>query len=470
MLRHVHFAGLAGCLLLLAACTTPLPRPADPPATCTYTDNGSKETLLAGPAMLPGGEVMDAGILVRGGVIGEVDSAVAMQARHPAANRVQCSGVLITPGLVNAHEHTAYSFAPAPPDMAPVYVHRDEWRLGQNSKPKLNSAFTKDQAVMAMIEIRHLLHGETVVAGSGGVPGLVKNISSPASDTNVYAADMQTFPFGTNVYAQFGTDPCQVQAHTLGPPALSSSAAPGTPYVPHVGEGINCVARREVDDYLRYALANPGRRYSLIHAIMLDRSHLPALKAADVAVVWSPRSNLALYGRTLDPGWLLDAGVTVGLGTDWSLSGSYDMLEEMRCARSVNRASGQRPLSGVEILRMATSGAAQALGIGDRVGAIAPGYQADLAIFADADRAGLEGAGLHDNDAMVAVFINGTLAAGDRARLQGTLPAMCGNVLAGKFICHDFSASPFTFAQLLAANQTTLPPMGASGQARCGKP
>lgn len=461
-------------MVLLAACTSFPPRTADVPipvqAGCAYADNGSPDTLVSGSAMLPSGEVRNTGILLSGGMIREVASAEALQARHPAANRMQCSGVLITPGLVNAHEHTAYSFAEAPANMAPVYVHRDEWRFGQNGKPKLDSASTKDQAVMAMIEIRHLLHGETVVAGSGGVPGLVKNISSPASDTNVYAADMQTFPFGPNVYAQFGADPCQVHGHVLSTPVMSVNAAPGVPYVAHVGEGINCVAKSEVDDYLKYAVANPGRKYSLIHALMLDRGHLPGLKSADVAVIWSPRSNLALYGKTLDPAWLLDAGVTVGLGTDWSLSGSYDMLEEMRCARSANRATGERQLSGAEIMRMATSGAARALGIGDKVGTIAPGYQADLVIFDDAKQAGLDGVGSQDNDAMIAVFINGALAAGDSARLQGKLPAVCDNALAGKFLCHEFSKLPFTFAQLLAANQTTLPPMGAAGQAQCGKP
>ena len=53
-----------------------------------------------------------------------------------------------------------------------------------------------------------------------------------------------------------------------------------------------------------------------------------------ISLIWSPRSNVALYGDTA-PVTLYDRmGVNIGLGTDWLISGSMNMLRELACAAS----------------------------------------------------------------------------------------------------------------------------------------
>ena len=50
------------------------------------------------------------------------------------------------------------------------------------------------------------------------------------------------------------------------------------------------------------------------------------------AMVWSPLSNLLLYGATADIRAAVNAGVRIGIGSDWSPSGSKNLLGELKVA------------------------------------------------------------------------------------------------------------------------------------------
>jgi cytosine/adenosine deaminase-related metal-dependent hydrolase len=117
-----------------------------------------------------------------------------------------------------------------------------------------------------------------------------------------------------------------------------------------------------------------GPRLLLAHMTHPAADDLHKLASAGVSVVYCPRSH-EFFGRGRHPFRdLLDAGVNVCLGTDSLASNaSLSVLDEMR---TVFR--GNRTLWPAVILRMATLGGAIALGMGETVGALAPGYAADL--------------------------------------------------------------------------------------------
>ena len=100
-------------------------------------------------------------------------------------------------------------------------------------------------------------------------------------------------------------------------------------YVAHVGEGrkASCAARAEVARYLRHAQRR-DRRYSLVHGVATGREDYAVMRELDVTLVWSPRSNLALYGETVDIADGLNSGVRIALSTD-------KHAEEIKCARRV---------------------------------------------------------------------------------------------------------------------------------------
>jgi len=119
-----------------------------------------------------------------------------------------------------------------------------------------------------------------------------------------------------------------------------------------------------------------------IHAVRAGAEDIALLAELDVPVAHCPRSNSLLGCGTAPIPELLEAGVRVGIGTDSPASAlTLDMWDEMRAAVMVARARAGRPdaLSAEQALRMATVAGARALGL-DRIGALLPGFAADLTV------------------------------------------------------------------------------------------
>lgn len=97
-------------------------------------------------------------------------------------------------------------------------------------------------------------------------------------------------------------------------------------------------------------------------------------------MVWSPQSNLRLYGQTLDARAALELGVPLGLGADWLPSGSSCLLAELKVARAVLRRQGL-DLEPRRLVQMVTSDAADIAGLGEHLGRLLPGRPADLLVL-----------------------------------------------------------------------------------------
>jgi 5-methylthioadenosine/S-adenosylhomocysteine deaminase len=136
------------------------------------------------------------------------------------------------------------------------------------------------------------------------------------------------------------------------------------------------------------ALGVLGPRFSAAHAIWIDEDERALIAARGGAIAHNPGSNLRLGNGIADIRPALDRGVTVGVGTDGSSSSdNQNMFEAMRLAAFVSRVFDRPPeawIGAAEALHLATEGSAAVLGMADRIGRIAPGYQADL-VFLDLD-------------------------------------------------------------------------------------
>ncbi|KAI9802962.1 MAG: hypothetical protein M1825_002194 [Sarcosagium campestre] len=117
-----------------------------------------------------------------------------------------------------------------------------------------------------------------------------------------------------------------------------------------------------------------GPRTVLAHVVHLSEAERSLLQARDAKVSHCPTSNSALTSGAARVRWLLDGGVTVGLGTDVSGGYSASMLEAVRQAALVSRHVAYREqddaakLSLEEALYLATRGGAKVLGLEDHVG------------------------------------------------------------------------------------------------------
>ncbi len=105
------------------------------------------------------------------------------------------------------------------------------------------------------------------------------------------------------------------------------------------------------------------------------------MAATGTALVWSPRSNLELYGTTANIGAALDAGVEIALAPDWAITGSSNILDELKVAASWNRERLGGRLTDRQLVDMVTSTPARVAGVDDEVGAIRPGLHADLLVI-----------------------------------------------------------------------------------------
>ena len=331
----------------------------------------------------------------------------------------------------------------------------------------------RSTAALIAMELRHLLGGATAIAGTGGVPGVIRNINRHVreGDPALYdaEADVSTFPFSPRVVVEDLRDEC------AGGPAYRFPAASDDlthmAYVAHVGEGrfSSCAARAEVARYLERA-ERRDRRYALVHGVATDRADYAAMREFDVTLVWSPRSNLALYGETVDIAGALEHDVRVALSTDWSPSGSFNMREEASCARQVAEEA-DAALSAEALWRMATVNGAYALGVEDQFGAIEPGLQADLMLIEYVGGDPYDTVLTATDEEVLATWIDGrailvsdqleaALGTDACVALDGTTPKVCG-------VLSAFGLSVARFGEFL---ENFVPLNDTTGQAACGPP
>lgn len=149
----------------------------------------------------------------------------------------------------------------------------------------------------------------------------------------------------------------------------------------HLSEGIDETARRHF-----LALRLGTNRWALgpalagIHAAGLLDEDLEVVAQHDASIVWSPLSNLLLYGGTTRVKAAAAHRVRIGLGSDWSVSGSKNLLGELKVARLVSDELGG-VFSDLEIAAMATRDAAAILKWDALLGSLEAGKLADLFVL-----------------------------------------------------------------------------------------
>jgi hypothetical protein len=295
---------------------------------------------------------------------------------------VTCPGAIVAPSFVNPHDHIAYAHEPPRPANAERYDHRHDWRLGLRGHAAIEYEGGASPAARAAHELRMLMDGVTAIAGGAGHRGLLRNLDVPGLEEGVRVA-----PAGSDTFPLDDADGLFVRsgcAYGAGRTESEETERYGA-YLVHLGEGVDAEAENELVCALAESLV--GRTTGIVHAVATTPALARALAARRAVVVWSPRSNLALYGNTAPVTLLRRSRVELALGTDWLLSGSMNVRREIACARSYSERYLGGELDARALASMGTSSAARAAGAGIALGRLEQGYLADVQVVR---RRGLE--------------------------------------------------------------------------------
>ncbi len=297
---------------------------------------------------------------------------------------VTCAEGVVSPGLINAHDHITYSNAfPTPSiDIAERFDHRHDWRKGLRGHNKISVAGGASKDTIVWAEIRQLMGGSTTIAGSGDVAGFLRNIDGVTTEGLAAGKDVEndTFPLDDSAGTLLA-DSCTYGAGMVKETIVNEHNC----FLPHVAEGIDKEARNELLCLNGHGGAGSvdvtAQNSAFIHSIGALAIDGQDLATSGTAVIWSPRSNISLYGNTAPVTMYKTQGVQLGIGTDWLASGSMNIQRELQCADYLNTNHFNKFFSDKELWKMATINNAEALVIGDVIGSIRPGLIADLAIF-----------------------------------------------------------------------------------------
>jgi len=287
------------------------------------------------------------------------------------ATRVDTGGV-VYPGLIDLHNHIAYNCLPLwiAADRATPWTSRDQWPQDKHYKPDIslpaNALCHADgKAVLKYVETKAVVGGVTAIQGSA-------KVAHPFEGWMVRNVEFETFETGKKSVNQ------SVRAFTAADQyaAAKRDLAEGHAFVYHLAEGTSEKLIADFEGLRSHDVLAP--KFLGIHATALHAQQFAEWHEKGGSVVWSPFSNIWLYGATTDVVAARAAGMRICLGADWSPSGSKSLLGELKVADLHNRTALKRAFSDMELCAMATCNPADALGWDDRLGRLRAGLHADF--------------------------------------------------------------------------------------------
>jgi len=440
-------------ILLLACC---------PPLCAQIALRG---TLVTPTAVIPDGTVL---------ITGEKIAAAGKDVTLPAGVQVIETGGFIYPGLIDLHDHLTWNFLPRwKPNRE--FNNRYEWQALPEYKVVLTTPEGKtfDEGLACdteqYAEVKAIVGGATSVNGSLNqwrqpagkqkcIEGLARNLdfysglytAAAGSGFRARDANCNELPQGNVERFRnevFPLEMCEADV-TATVKALESGDL--TAFVVHLAEGKpgDAASNREFRMLKARGFLRPG--VSIIHGVALHAPEFQQMHDAQVGLIWSPRSNIALYGDTTDVRAAKQAGLTMAVSPDWSPTGSDGMLQELKYAATWNAGQSPPVFTDAELVAMATSNPAKLAKLDNLIGALAPGHMADLLVVKSNDKDAYK-ALLHANPGDVQlVMIGGMPAYGNPELMKKLAPAADLEDLP---VCGVSKALDFQSEKLLQATQ-----------------
>lgn len=343
-----------------------------------------------------------------------------LQGRYQPHSTWDAAGKMVAPGFVNTHTHLFQTFMKGLGKDRPFL----EWLRVSVSRylPHLDEESIYLAAVVGCLEA--VRSGTTTLLDymyANTQPHFAEAVIRAFEDVGLRAilgrglCDRQTLPNGraSTVYEPAADSLAALDAlreRHEGQPLLSFALAPSAIWsmTPEGLQAANEYAEKhdlpltmhllESDLDNRFCQEKYGRRalpfleelglltprLLAVHCVCLNEDEVQLLAEKGVSVSHNPVANMILGVGVAPAPRLLQHGVPVALGTDGSASNdNQNYMELLKSTCLLHKVSDRDPqaMSAETVLHMATQAGADVVGLGDEVGAIEPGKQADLVIF-----------------------------------------------------------------------------------------
>lgn len=366
------------------------------------TMNASRDVLLGGAVVFD-----------EGGVI-EVGRSSTLLAVHPDAVVHDATDCVVTPGMVNAHQH----FTGDPlvrsciPDLLPPGASIFQWSVplhGEHTgdddeiSATLCAVESLRNGVTTVVEAGTVAHPDRVAAGmvAAGVRGTIGTwgwdievgpFTAPCDEVlERQRAVVERFPAGglvegwvTLVGHDLASDELLAGASNLARELRTSMTMHLSPTSSDPERYLERTGRRPVVHL--DALGALGPHLLLAHGVWLDDAEIELVLSSGTAIAYCPWAYLRLgqgvtrMGRHAE---IVERGGRVALGCDASNAGDVnDILRTAAVAAGIARDGRLDPerFGAHQAFELATIAGAQAVGMGERIGSLEPGKQADIVV------------------------------------------------------------------------------------------
>lgn len=358
--------------------------------------------------------VEPAGVVLKEHGLGIRDGCIAFIGPRDAALKLaaqevrELPGMLLSPGLVNAHGHAAMTLFRGLADDLPLMTWLEKHIWPAEAK-WVDEAFVRDGTNLAIAEqikggiscFSDMYFYPKVASDCVHNSGMRAQIALPILDFPIPGASSadEAIRQGIELFGDLKHHP-RIKI-TFGPHAPYTVCDANLEKIRVIAEELDAAIHMHVHETafeVQQAIEQTGERplarlarlgllgprFQAVHMTQISEDDLALLVESNTSVIHCPESNLKLASGFCPVERLWQAGVNVAIGTDGAASNNdLDLLGETRTAAMLAKAvaGSATALDAHRALRMATLNGARAMGLDSQIGSLEVGKAADIAAF-----------------------------------------------------------------------------------------
>ena len=352
--------------------------------------------------------IEDGSLVISGDAIADIGPRSLLEKRWHARDVLDARGCLVMPGLVNAHTHAAMTCFRGIADDMDLMEWLNNYIFPAEAK-NVDPELAYWGALLGCAEMirsgtttfadMYIFEDETARAcKDAGMRCLLGEVLFDFPSPNAGTPE-EGLAYTENLIRKWADDPLigiMVEPHSLYTcsenlliRAKELADRYGLRYAVHLLENqqetrqIQAKLGKKAVDFLE-GIGYLTDRFFAFHCVCLDGEDIRLLADNGCSVVHVPESNMKLASGVAPVTNMIEAGISVGLGTDGCASNNnLDMFGEMDSAAKLEKVERLDPtvMSARTVLRMATCEGAKVLGMEKQIGKVAVGMKADLVLI-----------------------------------------------------------------------------------------